>query len=103
MLSHINQQHVRGCCNFNVLNNSNDLFRAYSESEHLSSIIVKKTGLKLAKMTVYHLLTLSAIFRVEGLVQAVFFLKNAFVCRLSATFLAFFGASFPLSHIIRTR
>ena len=49
---HINQQHVRGCCNFSVPSNPNDLFGAKSESENLSSIIVKIsiTDLELVKI-----------------------------------------------------
>ena len=61
LLGHINQHHVRGCCNFNALSNPNDLFGAKSESENPSRIILKITGLELVKMTIYH--NLSAIFR----------------------------------------
>ena len=38
LLRHINHQHLRGCCNFNVLSNPNDLFGAKCESKNLLSI-----------------------------------------------------------------
>ena len=37
----LNQQHVRRCCNFSFVRNPTDLIRAKSDSENLSSSVVK--------------------------------------------------------------